>query len=94
MGIKKDIHLVKDDYQWLGSMFYFGTLRLFEEQYHVLIRSRISGMGISNKQIAAVLTPCQILVFLHNHVGSCALLYGGLQELLRGDRCSILLGCV
>ena len=24
MGIKKDIHLVKDDYQWLGSMFYFG----------------------------------------------------------------------
>lgn len=24
MGIKKDIHLVGDDYQWLGSMFYFG----------------------------------------------------------------------
>lgn len=27
MGIKKDIHLVKDDYQWLGSMFYFGKSR-------------------------------------------------------------------
>ena len=26
MGIKKDIGLVNDDYQWLGSMFYFGTL--------------------------------------------------------------------
>jgi ACS family allantoate permease-like MFS transporter len=26
MGIKKDIHLVGDDYQWLGSMFYFGYL--------------------------------------------------------------------
>ena len=26
MGIKKDIDLVGDDYQWLGSMFYFGYL--------------------------------------------------------------------
>ena len=26
MGIQKDIHLVGDDYQWLGSMFYFGYL--------------------------------------------------------------------
>jgi hypothetical protein len=26
MGIKKDIHLKGDDYQWLGSMFYFGYL--------------------------------------------------------------------
>ena len=26
MGIKKDIHLKGDDYQWLGSMFYFGAL--------------------------------------------------------------------
>lgn len=24
MGIKKDIHLTGDDYQWLSSMFYFG----------------------------------------------------------------------
>ena len=26
MGIKKDIGLIGDDYQWLGSMFYFGYL--------------------------------------------------------------------
>ena len=26
MGIRKDIHLAGDDYQWLGSMFYFGYL--------------------------------------------------------------------
>ncbi|KAJ5902703.1 Major facilitator superfamily domain general substrate transporter [Penicillium taxi] len=26
MGIKKDLNLVKDDYQWLGSLFYFGYL--------------------------------------------------------------------
>ena len=25
MGIKADIHLDGDDYQWLSSMFYFGT---------------------------------------------------------------------
>ena len=26
MGIKKDLHLKADDYQWLSSMFYFGYL--------------------------------------------------------------------
>lgn len=26
MGLKKDLGLVNDDYQWLGSMFYFGYL--------------------------------------------------------------------
>lgn len=26
MGIKADIHLVGDNYQWLGSMFYFGYI--------------------------------------------------------------------
>lgn len=25
MGMKKDINLTGDDYQWLGSMFYFGA---------------------------------------------------------------------
>lgn len=24
MGIKEDLHLVGDQYQWLGSLFYFG----------------------------------------------------------------------
>lgn len=24
MGIKTDLNLVKDDYQWLSSLFYFG----------------------------------------------------------------------
>jgi ACS family allantoate permease-like MFS transporter len=24
MGLQKDLHLVGDNYQWLGSMFYFG----------------------------------------------------------------------
>lgn len=25
MGLKTDLNLVGDNYQWLGSMFYFGT---------------------------------------------------------------------
>lgn len=29
MGIRTDIHLKGDNYQWLGSMFYFGTEALF-----------------------------------------------------------------
>ena len=36
MGIRKDIHLTGDDYQWLGSMFYFGapfSFLTFEMQY-------------------------------------------------------------
>lgn len=24
MGLKEDLHLVGDNYQWLGSLFYFG----------------------------------------------------------------------
>lgn len=31
MGMKKDLRLVGDDYQWLGSMFYFGTSYLSYE---------------------------------------------------------------
>lgn len=30
MGIRKDIGLVNDDYQWLGSMFYFGMFLPFD----------------------------------------------------------------
>lgn len=29
MGIGEDIHLYGDNYQWLGSMFYFGKSLLF-----------------------------------------------------------------
>jgi ACS family allantoate permease-like MFS transporter len=24
MGLKEDLHLIDDQYQWLGSLFYFG----------------------------------------------------------------------
>lgn len=28
MGIKEDLSLESDQYQWLGSLFYFGTVSL------------------------------------------------------------------
>jgi len=33
MGLKKDTHLVGDDYQWLGSMFYFGQSSLSDTSH-------------------------------------------------------------
>ena len=27
MGLQTDLKLVGDDYQWLGSLFYFGTFK-------------------------------------------------------------------
>ena len=94
MGIRKDIHLVKDDYQWLGSMFYFGPHRHIDEPYHVLIKTRIPGMGVSNKPTATITTSSKILFLLHHHVGSRTLLYGSLQELRRSCCCPILFGCL
>ena len=37
MGIKKDIGLVNDDYQWLGSMFYFGRLAILERPLFIFL---------------------------------------------------------
>ncbi len=90
MGIKKDIKLVGDDYQWLGSMFYFGTSGTLTEQYMLLIVSRISSVGVPNKQIATIITSCQIFLFLHNHVGTRTMLHGVCKELPRGYCCAIL----
>lgn len=39
MGIKEDLNLVKDQYQWLGSLFYFGG--------SFSLRSRVGGMGLT-----------------------------------------------
>ena len=94
MGIKKDIHLVKDDYQWLGSMFYFGPSIPFKVLYHLLIKTRVPGMGVSNKPIAPVIALSQILFLLHHHVGSRTLLYGGLQELCGSCSCPVFPRCL
>lgn len=90
MGIKKDIKLLGDDYQWLGSMFYFGTFGNLTEQYKLLIVSRISGMGVPNKQIATATTSCQVFLFLHNHVGTRTMLHGVRKELSRSHCCAVL----
>lgn len=53
MGIKKDIKLVKDDYQWLGSMFYFGISENEVKSWITLTSIRVPGVGISDEQTAA-----------------------------------------
>lgn len=37
MGIKEDIHLVDDNYQWLGSIFYLGFL-IWEVRFMAFLR--------------------------------------------------------
>lgn len=39
MGIKEDLNLVGDQYQWLGSLFYFGE--------SFLLHSCVGGMGLT-----------------------------------------------
>lgn len=49
MGLKEDIHLVRDNYQWLGSMFYFGMdipLRLSTSRLFHPRRDRVELMKI------------------------------------------------
>lgn len=42
MGLKKSIHLKGDDYQWLGSMFYFGTtIPIASTSFPLFPRSRL-----------------------------------------------------
>lgn len=45
MGLKKDIGLVGDNYQWLGSMFYFGPFILLESCAISWLRMKIGYLG-------------------------------------------------
>jgi ACS family allantoate permease-like MFS transporter len=38
MGIKKDLNLEGDQYQWLGSLFYFGMFHLLFSSGFILLR--------------------------------------------------------
>lgn len=33
MGLQEDLHLIDDQYQWLGSLFYFGKLFSYARMY-------------------------------------------------------------
>ena len=91
MGIKKDIGLKGDDYQWLGSMFYFGMTRSMRRNNTWLTQSaRLSGLGIPYEQAFAASAPSKVLFFLCHHVGNGPLLHGCCEELLRRSRCSFL----
>ena len=93
MGLRKDLNLTGDRYQWISSMFYFGTFNIRESsENRWLIDTRLPRLGISYQSTAPAATPCQILVVLHHHVGSGPLLHGCHQELLWCSCCTILPG--
>lgn len=46
MGMKKDLRLVGNNYQWLGSMFYFGTFYLDYNFSALSKKDRLPGMGV------------------------------------------------
>ena len=88
MGIKKDINLTGDDYQWLGSMFYFGTEAIFDIlDVNRLTEHRLHCMGVSHESTTTTSSPGQVFLALHHYVGLGAVLHGCGQELLRCTYC-------
>ena len=91
MGIKKDIKLVNDDYQWLGSMFYFGEHRpRVQPRPPYLKHYRLPCLGVSDYQTPATLAPGEVLLLLHHHVGISSLLLRGGEQLPGSCGCSFL----
>jgi len=95
MGLRTDLNLKGDDYQWLSSLFYFGRSIIVQKGLGwELTVCRISSLGVSNQQIAPAFTPSEVLFILYHHVGTGACLLRRREELLRGDCHKILPWCV
>ena len=100
MGIKKDLDLQGDEYQWLGSLFYFGEFAFSVESCSrwlfslIFGLSRISCLGVSNQSPAAAVATREVLGRLHSHLGIDFELLCGRQELWRRDCDSPISGSV
>lgn len=96
MGIKTDIGLVNDDYQWLGSMFYFGYLGEYYAVYHTTVSqlTTIPSMGIPNQPSPAAAAPGQVLRNQHHALGRHFELLRRREQLLRRDRCTLFPRCL
>lgn len=76
MGLKTDLKLDPDgdEYQWLGSLFYFGELSCASFTSYCgrsqgLMQNRVSGLGIPHKPSAAVVAARQIFCLLYPGLG-------------------------
>lgn len=76
MGIKKDLNLVGDQYQWLGSLFYFGSFSILIGMQGVFrmvgltgLLYRIPGVGVPHQSPAAAVAVGKVLRCLYFDVG-------------------------
>lgn len=79
MGLKKDLNLEGDQYQWLGSLFYFGMLHLYFSLKIdsspgplnlIVLLHRLSGLGIPDQPPPPAPPTSKILCSLHLDLGS------------------------
>lgn len=71
MGIKKDIGLVGNDYQWLGSLFYFGYLGWEYPTSRLLQRMPLGKYSAACVIIWGLILSCFAAV--HNYSGAIAI---------------------
>lgn len=104
MGLKQDLDLEGDQYQWLGSLFYFGLFRLRFSflnwiflQAHwklMVIRYRISCMGIPYQPPPSASPIRKILCSLHLDLGTDPQLFRRGENLLRCNRYPLYARCI
>jgi uncharacterized Zn-finger protein len=73
MGLKEDLKLKGDNYQWLSSLFYFGKLTkqdLFAASFIHSVSRRIPGLGVSHESSVTASSSRQVLRLQHHHVGN------------------------
>lgn len=77
MGLKKDLNLEGDQYQWLGSLFYFGMLHLYfplslfspGALNLIVLLQRLPGLGIPDQPPPPAPPTSKILCSLYLDLG-------------------------
>lgn len=101
MGLKKDLNLEGDQYQWLGSLFYFGMFYLCSRidsslgaSNLIALLRRLSRLGIPDQPPPPAPSTREILGSLHLDLGNDSQLFCRCQQLLRCYRHSLYARCI
>lgn len=95
MGIKEDLSLESDQYQWLGSLFYFGIVSPRSPRATALTGlHRIPRLGIPNQSSFAAPPTWQILCGMYPHLGSDSMLLCRCEQLPGRHRHPLHAGCL
>lgn len=92
MGLKEDLNLDPDgdQYQWLGSLFYFGLCNAILARRVGLTSNRLSCLGVPDQPPTAVVATGKILRRVYSGLGADSLLLCRHSQLSRGGRDSFL----